>query len=108
MTSGWLLSMILMLAAPAYAGVSPTGDANGDWAAITREVDRDPASLRVSVHVWGAADARPGRDRRQRLRAYADLGVDRVILQGFAAVREPDRLAGILDDCLAAGLMPAA
>ena len=73
-----------------------------------REVDRDPGSLRVSIHVWGAADARPGHDRRQRLRAYADLGLSRVILQGFAAVGDPRRLPEILDDCLAVGLMAAA
>ena len=58
--------------------------------------------------MWGAADARPGHDRRQRLRAYADLGLSRVILQGFAAVGDPRRLPEILDDCLAVGLMAAA
>src|SRR6185503_13761876 len=45
------------------------------------EVDRDPATLRVAVHVWGAAgDVAPGRDRQRRLAEYAELGLSRVIL----------------------------
>jgi F420-dependent oxidoreductase-like protein len=69
-----------------------------------REVDRDPASLRVSVHIWGAADAAPGVRRRDRLRAYAGAGVDRVMLQGFGAVSEPRLLEGIVEDVEAAGV----
>ena len=70
-----------------------------------REVGRDPASLRVSVHVWGEADAEPGMARRERLRAYRDLGLARVILQGFAAVTDAGHLRRVADDCAAVGLL---
>ena len=73
-----------------------------------REVDRDPATLRVSIHIWGAADARPGAERRDRLRAYADLGLARAIVQGFAAVGDTGHLDAIAEDCAAAGLLVAA
>ena len=70
------------------------------------EVGRDPASLRVSVHVWGApAAVAPGPERRARLRAYADLGVSRTILQGFAGVRDEHVLEDIAEDCAAAGML---
>src|SRR5437773_7117913 len=41
------------------------------------EIGRDPSTLRVSIHMWGAAYAEPGAPRRARLRQYADLGLDR-------------------------------
>lgn len=71
------------------------------------EIDRDPATLRVSVHVWGAADARGGAPRRDRLRAYRDLGIARVMLQGFGAVMDRGLLERIADDCAAVGLLEA-
>ena len=70
-----------------------------------REVDRDPSSLRVSVHIWGAADTAPGSERRQRLRDYAALGLARVIVQGFAAARDPRALDPLVDDLTALGLL---
>ena len=70
-----------------------------------REVGRDPASLRVSVHVWGRPDAAPGPDRRQRLRDYEGLGLSRTILQGFAAVTDDRLLDRIADDAAAVGLL---
>ena len=71
-----------------------------------REIDRDPASLRVSVHIWGRpAEVAPGRERRDRLRDYEALGVDRIMLQGFAAVTEPGLLEAIADDAAAVGLL---
>jgi alkanesulfonate monooxygenase SsuD/methylene tetrahydromethanopterin reductase-like flavin-dependent oxidoreductase (luciferase family) len=70
------------------------------------EIERDPASLAVSVHIWGdAGDVRPGAERRQRLRDYAALGLNRVILQGFAAVRDEFALDDVVEDCLAVGLL---
>ena len=70
------------------------------------EIGRDPASLRVSVHIWGeAADVRPGAERRQRLRDYASLGLSRAIVQGFAAVRDEHALDDVVDDCRAVGLL---
>ena len=75
-------------------------------AARCTEVGRDPASLRVSVHVWGEpAAVEPGPQRRQRLREYADLGLARTILQGFAGVTDERTLDGIADDAAAVGLL---
>jgi alkanesulfonate monooxygenase SsuD/methylene tetrahydromethanopterin reductase-like flavin-dependent oxidoreductase (luciferase family) len=70
-----------------------------------REVDRDPASLAISVHVWGTPDAAPGHARRDRLRAYRDLGLSRVILQGFQAVGDAGHLDAVADDCAAVGVL---
>ena len=70
-----------------------------------REVDRDPASLRVAVHVWGRPDAARGPARRERLRQYADLGLSRTILQGFGATTNPYLMEEIAEDCAAVGLL---
>ena len=71
-----------------------------------REVGRDPATLRVSVHLWGApAAVAPGAQRRARLREYAELGLSRTILQGFAGVRDERVLDEIAEDCAAAGML---
>ncbi len=68
------------------------------------EIGRDPASLRVSVFLWGRpADTAPGRERRDRLRAYESLGLDRVIVQGFAAVSQPGLLESFAEDGAALG-----
>ena len=73
------------------------------------EVGRDPASLAVSVHIWGeAGDVRPGSERRQRLRDYAALGLSRAIVQGFVAVRDEHALDDLVEDCLALGLLDEA
>ena len=72
-----------------------------------REAGREPATLRVSVHVWGAADAAHGAQRRTRLREYSDLGVSRAILQGFAGVRDERILDDIAEDCAAVGMLEA-
>jgi hypothetical protein len=72
------------------------------------EIGRDPATLRVSVHVWGRPDAPAGADRRERLRQFRDAGVARVMLQGFAAASDPGHLERVADDCAAVGLLEAA
>ena len=70
------------------------------------EIGRDPASLRVSVHVWGEpANVAPGPERRDRLRAYADLGLSRTILQGFGGVGDERLLDEIAEDCAAVGML---
>jgi alkanesulfonate monooxygenase SsuD/methylene tetrahydromethanopterin reductase-like flavin-dependent oxidoreductase (luciferase family) len=69
------------------------------------EIDRAPDSLRVSVHIWGRPDAPAGMARRDRLREYRDLGVARVMVQGFGAVSDPHLLERIADDCAAVGLL---
>jgi alkanesulfonate monooxygenase SsuD/methylene tetrahydromethanopterin reductase-like flavin-dependent oxidoreductase (luciferase family) len=72
-----------------------------------REIEREPGSLRVSVHIWGEAAVAPGQARRNRLREYEDLGIDRVILQGFGAVSDSGLLEAIAEDCLSAGSITA-
>ena len=70
------------------------------------EIGRDPASLRVSVYVWGRpADVSPGRERRDRIREFESLGISRLILQGFAEVAQPGVLESIADDAAAVGLL---
>lgn len=70
------------------------------------EVGRDPATLPVSVHVWGPAmDVAPGAARRRRLEEYAALGLERVIVQGFAAATDPAMLESLVEDCRSAGLL---
>jgi alkanesulfonate monooxygenase SsuD/methylene tetrahydromethanopterin reductase-like flavin-dependent oxidoreductase (luciferase family) len=72
------------------------------------EIGRDPATLRISVHVWRRPDAPAGPARRDRLRAYRDVGVDRVMLQGFGAVSDDGLVERIADDCAAVGLLELA
>jgi F420-dependent oxidoreductase-like protein len=73
------------------------------------EIGRDPAELRVSVHIWWGDDAwrTTGETRGQLLRDYAEAGVDRVmgLLQESATSDEAlEQLAG---DARAAGFVPA-
>ena len=70
------------------------------------EIDRDPDSLAVSVHVWwGTAGWRSrGEARQQLLAAYADLGVSRVIGLLQASADEDDAIDGLAADAQAAGL----
>ncbi|MFL5779472.1 MAG: TIGR03560 family F420-dependent LLM class oxidoreductase [Chloroflexota bacterium] len=69
------------------------------------EIGRDPATLRVAVHIWGAADAPAGPARRDRLRAYADLGLSRAILQGFGGVADERVIEAAANDSAAAGVL---
>ena len=70
------------------------------------EIGRDPKSLRVSVYVWGRpADVAPGRERRDRMREFESLGIDRLIVQGFAAVTDPGLLESMANDGAAVGLL---
>jgi hypothetical protein len=63
----------------------------------------------VEVHLWGEpAAVAPGPARQRRLREYADLGVDRVVLQRFSAVRRPGDLDALVEDCAAVGLLEPA
>ncbi len=70
------------------------------------EVDRAPDSLAVSVFIWGpAADVAAGAERRQRFRDYEGLGLARIIVQGFALVKDPHVLDDVVEDALAVGLL---
>jgi F420-dependent oxidoreductase-like protein len=89
-------------------GMSPdeTRDALPVIRSRCEEIDRDPDSLAVSVHIWretrewnGSGDA-----RQELLRAYADLGVSRVMGLLHASVEGDDALELLADDARAAGL----
>ena len=47
----------------------------------------------------------PGAERRQRLRDYADLGLRRAIVQGFAVAKDPHAIDDVIDDAMAVGLL---
>ncbi len=70
------------------------------------EIGRDPASLAISVHVWwGRRDWRtPGQERRDLLRAYAALGVRRVIGLLQASAVDDAALEALAEDAAAAGV----
>jgi alkanesulfonate monooxygenase SsuD/methylene tetrahydromethanopterin reductase-like flavin-dependent oxidoreductase (luciferase family) len=70
------------------------------------EIDRDPDSLALSVHVWWGTEAwRDGGDARQQLlRDYADLGVSRVMGLLQASATDDEALDGLAADARAAGL----
>jgi F420-dependent oxidoreductase-like protein len=73
------------------------------------EIGRDPSTLAVSVHIWGEAGAvAPGGERQERLGRYAELGISRVIVQGYPGVQDEVALDRLVDDCAAAGLLEAA
>jgi F420-dependent oxidoreductase-like protein len=67
------------------------------------EVGRDPASLKVSVHLWGAIMGDEGSKRAERLAAYRDLGVSRVIAQLVAAAGDLEVMDRFRADAVEAG-----
>lgn len=68
------------------------------------EIDRDPDSLRVSVHVWWEHAATPGAERVERLAAYRELGVHRIQCLVRDAVESDEALEAFAADCTAAGI----
>ena len=68
------------------------------------EIGRDPASLRLSVHVWQGNVAPPGQARVDQLGGYRDVGVDRVMTLIRASATSDDALASFADDARAAGV----
>ena len=67
------------------------------------EVGRDPTTLRVSVHLWGAVVGDEGPKRAERLAAYRDLGVSRVIAQLVAAAADLEEMDRFRADAVEAG-----
>jgi F420-dependent oxidoreductase-like protein len=67
------------------------------------EIDRDPDSLRVSVHVW-REHLPPGPQRVERLAAYQDLGVDRVMTLVKSSATDDGALESLAQDARQAGL----
>lgn len=76
-------------------------DALGVIAERCREIDRDPASLRVSVHIWWEVLERD--DPVGVLSAYREAGVARVMALVRRAVEDDDALLAFRDAAIAAG-----
>jgi F420-dependent oxidoreductase-like protein len=71
------------------------------------EIDRDPASLAVSVHLWASMLEESGARRVDRLAGYADLGVSRVMGLIQAAVDTDEALESFIADARQAGVQLA-
>ena len=67
------------------------------------EVDRDPSSLRVSVHIWWEQLGQAGQQRVELLSAYRELGVSRIIGLVRDSADSDEALAALADDARQAG-----
>jgi len=68
------------------------------------EIDRDPATLAISVHMWWGNAPKAGPERVDRLARYRDLGVSRVMTLLRDSVSSDESLASLAEDARAAGL----
>jgi len=68
------------------------------------EIDRDPASLRVSVHIWSETTAVTGAPRIDLLAGYRTAGVSRVMGLVRASARSDEALESLAEDARAAGV----
>jgi F420-dependent oxidoreductase-like protein len=70
------------------------------------EIDRDPDSLALSVHIWWGTDEweHRGSARQRLLSEYADLGVSRVMGLLRSSADDDDALEALAEDASAAGL----
>jgi F420-dependent oxidoreductase-like protein len=87
-------------------GLSPTemAEALPVIRARCEEIGRDPASLAVSVHLWGEQLSRTGAPRIELLGGYRDLGVSRVMGLDKAVARTDEALDSLAADARAAGV----
>jgi F420-dependent oxidoreductase-like protein len=67
------------------------------------EIGRHPATLSVSVHVWTEHITERGARRVERLAAYRELGVSRVIGLARDSAANDDALESLVEDARAAG-----
>jgi F420-dependent oxidoreductase-like protein len=67
------------------------------------EVDRDPATLRVSALIYWGDAAIEGAERIERLGAYRELGVERVMCLLQRSVDSDEPLHSFVEDATAAG-----
>lgn len=68
------------------------------------EIGRDPATLAVSVHIWGEDLAPAGPQRVDRLAGYGELGVSRVMGLDRAIATSDEALEALAEDARAAGI----
>ena len=72
------------------------------------EIGRDPATLSLSVHIWGESAPHAGPRRAELLRSYADLGVARIMSLWPGSATRDDTLELLAADARAAGVQLAA
>jgi F420-dependent oxidoreductase-like protein len=68
------------------------------------EIDRDPATLALSMHLWAQHIAQAGQARVDRLAGYRELGLSRVMGLLKATATDDDALPRFVDDARTAGL----
>ena len=68
------------------------------------EIERDPATLPVSVHIFGQAFGRSGPARVDLLTAYREAGASRVMGLVRESVRTDEALESLVEDARAAGV----
>jgi F420-dependent oxidoreductase-like protein len=71
------------------------------------EIDRDPATLRLSLYVADTEVRVAGPRRADLLARLAEIGLDRVVAFPTRYGAEPDVQAAFAEDCRAAGLLGA-
>ncbi len=86
-------------------GMTPAQAANALPVIRSRceEIDRDPATLAVSVHLWHEDIATEGQARIDLVGAYRELGVSRLIALLRASVDSDEALAAWAEDARAGG-----
>ena len=67
------------------------------------EIGRDPATLRVSAHIWWERLGPTGAQRRALIDAYRELGVSRIMTLVRDAADSDEALEAFAGDCRAAG-----
>ena len=68
------------------------------------EIDRDPATLAISVHIWRSNLEPSGAQRVDLLAGYRELGVDRVMGLLMASATSDEALESLVADGRAAGI----
>jgi F420-dependent oxidoreductase-like protein len=68
------------------------------------EIGRDPATLAVSVHLWGEQLTTTGAPRVELLASYAELGVSRVMGLDRGMAKSDEALESLAEDARAAGV----
>jgi F420-dependent oxidoreductase-like protein len=71
------------------------------------EIDRDPATLPVSMHVWWEEANEPGQARVDLLAAYRELGISRVMTLARSSATDDQALERLVEDARSAGVQLA-
>jgi F420-dependent oxidoreductase-like protein len=72
------------------------------------EIDRDPSTLAISVHIWKETFSIPGQQRVDLLAAYRETGVDRVMGLDVGTADSDEALEALAEEARSAGVEIAA